>query len=78
MKFKNHHTVKGQVSLYKSKGQFMVYGDCGALQFHVRVNCPVEAENIYSYWQNRIYVAPVIPKDRVKMAVSPSTMVTEI
>lgn len=76
---KRYENENGRVAMYKDKHQWLVYGNANALTFMVKINCPVEAERIFNYWRDRIYVAPQeATKDRVKLGMSPSAQVSEI
>lgn len=75
---KRYESEAGKVVLYKYKDQWQVYGNSNQLEFSVRVNCPIEAEHIFNYWRERIYTITPIVKDRVKLGMSPSAMVSEL
>jgi len=79
MNSKNYYSEHGKVTLYKNKDKYMVYGNAGELEFMIKVNQPIEAEHIFNYWRDRIYVAPEpMAKDRVKLGMSPSAQVSDL
>jgi hypothetical protein len=75
---KRYESEIGKVVLYKYKDQWQVYGNSNQLEFSVKVSCPIEAEHIFNYWRERIYTITPIVKDRVKLGMSPSAMVSEL
>lgn len=75
---KRYESTLGKVVLYVYKKNYMVYGEVSHLNFTFKTNCLQTAEQMYDWWLERVYIAPVITKDAVKLGLSPSTKVFEL